>query len=272
VTAAQPPPGDHWSVRLTAGLSASCASVAASSSAETAAASTAPIRWKISRAFRSICAARSVWPAARAQRPRPASAWASVQGLAMARACSSACWWQPLSLREVAAGPVQRPFLVERLGLTGPVAEVAEDAQGLVQQLGGGRVITSLPPQDPESAEDPGLAEPVADVTADAQDLLRQLGRAPGTRSRVCAPTPDSTTGTNTTPQPCPDSFDTAYRPRSAALSQPGTPLSHRFPVKVGARPSTLPVPGLRLLSLCCCTTYFDRRSRHTLEYGRAGT
>ena len=51
-----------------------------------------------------------------------------------------------LSLREVTAAPVQRPFLVERFGLTGPVAEVAEDAQGLVQRLGGGRVIARLPP------------------------------------------------------------------------------------------------------------------------------
>ena len=35
---------------------------------------------------------------------------------------------RPLSLREVTVDPVQRPSLVERLGLTSPVAEVAEDA------------------------------------------------------------------------------------------------------------------------------------------------
>ena len=39
----------------------------------------------------------------------------------------------PLSLREVTADPVQRPSLVERLGLTTPVAEVAVDAQGLLR-------------------------------------------------------------------------------------------------------------------------------------------
>jgi hypothetical protein len=44
-----------------------------------------------------------------------------------------------LSLREVTAGPVQRPSLVERLGLATAVADVVEDAQGLVQHLGGGR-------------------------------------------------------------------------------------------------------------------------------------
>jgi hypothetical protein len=38
----------------------------------------------------------------------------------------------PLSLCEVTADPVQRSYLVERLGLTAPVAEVAEDAQGLL--------------------------------------------------------------------------------------------------------------------------------------------
>ena len=48
----------------------------------------------------------------------------------------------PLSLREVTADPVQRPCLVERLGLATPVAEVAVDAQGLLQSLGRGRVIT----------------------------------------------------------------------------------------------------------------------------------
>ena len=48
----------------------------------------------------------------------------------------------PLSLREVTVDPVQRPSLVERIGLTIPVAEVAVDAQSLLQGLG--RVITGL--------------------------------------------------------------------------------------------------------------------------------
>ena len=51
--------------------SADCASVAASSSAETPAVSAAPIFWKISRACRSMSAASSVWPAARAARRAP---------------------------------------------------------------------------------------------------------------------------------------------------------------------------------------------------------
>ena len=38
----------------------------------------------------------------------------------------------PFSLREVTADPVQRPCLVERFGLTTPLAEVAVDAQGLL--------------------------------------------------------------------------------------------------------------------------------------------
>jgi hypothetical protein len=66
-----------------------------------------------------------------------------------------------LSLREVIADPVQRPFLVERLGLTTPFAEVAVDGQGLLVGLGRGRVITGQPPYDPQVAEGAGLAEPV---------------------------------------------------------------------------------------------------------------
>jgi hypothetical protein len=41
----------------------------------------------------------------------------------------------PFSLREFAADPVQRPSLVERLGLAAPVAEIPVDAQGLLQHL-----------------------------------------------------------------------------------------------------------------------------------------
>jgi len=53
---------------------AGCASVRASSSAETSAASAAPIRWNISSACRRRTPACVAWPTVRAQRPRPASA------------------------------------------------------------------------------------------------------------------------------------------------------------------------------------------------------
>ena len=79
----------------------------------------------------------------------------------------------PLSLREVTADPVQRPSLVERLGLTTPVTEVAQDAQGLLQGLGRSRVITRRQPHDPEVAEGAGLAAPIAEVAVDAQGLGR---------------------------------------------------------------------------------------------------
>ena len=72
---------------------------------------------------------------------------------------------------------MQRPCLVERLGLATPVAEVAVDAQGLLQGLGRGRVITRQPPHDPQVVEGVGLAEPVAEVAVDAQGLLQGLGR-----------------------------------------------------------------------------------------------
>jgi len=67
----------------------------------------------------------------------------------------------PFSLREVTADPVQRPFLVEHRGLGTPVAEVAVDGQGLLQQVGRGRVITCDPPYRPEVEERAGLAAPV---------------------------------------------------------------------------------------------------------------
>jgi hypothetical protein len=51
-----------------------CAPVRASSSAETSAVSAAPIRWNISSACRRRTPACVACPAARAQRPRPASA------------------------------------------------------------------------------------------------------------------------------------------------------------------------------------------------------
>ena len=50
-----------------------------------------------------------------------------------------------LSLREVTADSVQRPCFVTS------VAEVAADAQGLLQHLACGRVITRQPP---DAAED----------------------------------------------------------------------------------------------------------------------
>ena len=69
----------------------------------------------------------------------------------------------PLSLGKVTVDPVQRPSLVERAGLSAPVADVAVDVQGLLQGPGRGRVITRQPPHDPEIAEGVGLAAPVAD-------------------------------------------------------------------------------------------------------------
>ena len=83
----------------------------------------------------------------------------------------------PLSLREVTADPVQRSSLVERLGLTTPVAEVAVEAQGLLQGPGRGRVITRERPDVPQVAEGVGLAVPVAEVAVEAQGLLLGLGR-----------------------------------------------------------------------------------------------
>ena len=70
----------------------------------------------------------------------------------------------PLGLCEVTADPVQRPCLVERLGLTASVAEVAVDVQGVLQGLGRGRVITGQPPHGPQVVQGAGLAEPVAEM------------------------------------------------------------------------------------------------------------
>jgi methionyl aminopeptidase len=73
-------------LRLVPGL------VRALSSASAAGASAAPIRSNIAGACRSRSPARATRPATAAQRARPASAWASSQGLPIARASSSACW------------------------------------------------------------------------------------------------------------------------------------------------------------------------------------
>jgi hypothetical protein len=74
------------------GLSRGYWVVRASSSSCTEGASAAPIRRNISCACRSRAFARAAWPAAAAQRPRPASAWASSGALPRARAISRACW------------------------------------------------------------------------------------------------------------------------------------------------------------------------------------
>ena len=102
----------------------------------------------------------------------------------------------PLSLREVTVDPVQRPSLVERLGLTIPVADVAVDARSLLQGLGRGRVITRQPPHVPEAVECVGLAEPVAEVaelTPENVELLADYscpgGRAAATRPVVTSGT-----------------------------------------------------------------------------------
>ena len=58
----------------------------------------------------------------------------------------------------VAAGPVQRPHLVERLNLTPPVAEVAVDAQRRLQRPGRARIVPGQPPYGPQVGE--GLASP----------------------------------------------------------------------------------------------------------------
>src|ERR1700733_13697506 len=75
-----PPPGHAYFIA--AGLGR------ASSSASTDGASAAPIRWNIACARRSRALARPASPTAPAQRPRPASAWASCGALPIARASS----------------------------------------------------------------------------------------------------------------------------------------------------------------------------------------
>jgi hypothetical protein len=54
---------------------------------------------------------------------------------------------------------VQCPLLIERLGLTLPVAEIAVNAGGLLQNPGRTRVITRQIPHDPEVVEGVRLAE-----------------------------------------------------------------------------------------------------------------
>jgi len=98
--------------------------------------------------------------------PGAAGLAGQVQGLPVA----------PLSLREFTADPLQRPCLVERRGLATPLAEVAVDAQSLLQSPGRGWVITRRPPHLPEAEEGVGLALPVAEVAMDAQGLLQHLG------------------------------------------------------------------------------------------------
>ncbi len=80
--------------------------------------------------------------------------------------------------RQVAADPVQRPCLVERLSLTFPVAEVAVEAQGFFQDLGCARVVPGQPPLRPQVAEDSGLASPVVELAVEAQRFFQGLGCA----------------------------------------------------------------------------------------------
>jgi hypothetical protein len=92
---------------------------------------------------------------------------------------------RPLSLREVTADPVQCPSLVERLGLASPVAEVAEDAQRLLQGLGRGRVITRQAPDGPEVEEGADLAQPVVGTECVIEFLrLARLDQANGAAFR----------------------------------------------------------------------------------------
>jgi hypothetical protein len=83
----------------------------------------------------------------------------------------------PLSLREFTADLVQRSSLVERLGLTTPLAVVAVDVQGLIQGLGRGRVIAGQPEDVPEVEENVGLAVSLAEVAVDVQGPIQGLGR-----------------------------------------------------------------------------------------------
>ncbi len=82
---------------------------------------------------------------------------------------------------------MRRPCLVERPGLTIPVADAAVDAQSLLQDLGRGRVITRQPPHVPEAVECVGLAEPaaeVADLTPENVELPAD-NSCPGGRAAV---------------------------------------------------------------------------------------
>jgi hypothetical protein len=79
-----------------------------------------------------------------------------------------------LGLREVAVDPVQPPSLVERLGLTAPVADIAVNAKGLVQGLCCGRVLARQPPYATEEEEGVGRAEPVAR----SREMARACSRA----------------------------------------------------------------------------------------------
>ena len=67
----------------------------------------------------------------------------------------------PLGLREVTAGPVQRPSLVERLGLATAVVDVAVDLHSLFQHvivpaIRGGATVMDDVFSDDEDATDEG--------------------------------------------------------------------------------------------------------------------
>ena len=92
----------------------------------------------------------------------------------------SACSRRLGRARVITGQPPHGPEVAEGVGLAEPVAEVAVDAQGLLQRLGRARVITRQPPHGPEVVEGVGLAEPVAEVAVDAQRLLQRSGPRPG--------------------------------------------------------------------------------------------
>jgi len=108
--------------------SASGAAVRAPNSAATPVASAAPILWKISSACRRPAWASAVRPAARAQRPRPASV-----GLIPGAADPAGQVQSPpvtrLGLVQITADPVQRSQFVGRLSRATP----ADDAQRRLQ-------------------------------------------------------------------------------------------------------------------------------------------
>ena len=75
-------------------------------------------------------------------------------------------------LAEFAPNPVERPRLVERLGLGTAIADLPVDAQGLFQVASGFGEIPGQPPNGPEVGEGVGDVEVVRGATGDAQRLL----------------------------------------------------------------------------------------------------
>ena len=90
----------------------------------------------------------------------------------------SACSWARGSGPVITSQPPNDPELMECVGLTASVTEVAVNFQRLLFGPGSGRVIASHIPDGPEVVEGVGLAEPVAEVTADHQRLFMCLRRS----------------------------------------------------------------------------------------------